>query len=174
MPHAPHRNREKLIRCRRRADSIPRKSRFRIAACKRRTLLHSINALPIPRNIGLPTSFAGFCPGWASFDGETPVEAWGSHAMSLVRCLYNRCEIACCGFGDLAFDSMRERRVGGREAACCSAHTDIAVSIGTIRKYQIEPMPCRETSITIACYLCNTLWKTGGAGPLQAVPLLRV
>jgi hypothetical protein len=35
-------------------------------------------------------------------------------------------------------------------------------------------MACDESSITVACYLCNTLPKTLGLDPLEAVPLLRV
>ena len=35
-------------------------------------------------------------------------------------------------------------------------------------------MACRESSITAACYLCNTLSKTAGVAPFRAVPLLRV
>src|SRR6266540_1485799 len=69
---------------------------------------------------------------------------------------------------------MRERRAGRARAACCGAHTDKRVSTGTIQNYRIETMPCRETSITNACYLCNTLRKRGKAGPFEAVPLLRV
>jgi hypothetical protein len=55
-------------------DSIPRKSRFRIAARKRRLSPHSIMR-PIPRNIGFHHLSPAFCPGWASVGGETPVAA---------------------------------------------------------------------------------------------------
>ena len=94
--------------------------------------------------------------------------------MSLVHCLYNRCVIARCGFGDLAFNSMRERHAGGHGPLVAVPTATIGVSIGAIRNYRIETISCRETSITNTCYLCNTLRKTGGVGPLRAVPLLRV
>ena len=110
--------------------------------------------------------------------GASPTERRSSRpapaAMSLARCLYNRCEIARCGFGGLAFDSVRERRVDRHQPLVAVRTPTIAVSTGSIRKYRIKTVSCRETSITNACYLCNTLWKRGGLRSLEAVPLLRV
>jgi hypothetical protein len=136
-------------------------------------LQHSIDAF---RSRESPTSiiFCRFLP-WL---GRPPTERRSSRpapaSMSLVRCLYNRCVIARCGFGDLACDSVREGRAGGHRPLVAVRASTVGVSIETIRKYRIETVSCRETSITNACYLCNTLWKTGGLRSLEAVPLLRV
>ena len=68
-----------------------------------------------------------------------------------------------------------ERRASGLvRAACCGAHNSNRVSTEAILKYQIKTMSCRKTSITNACYLCNTLKKRGRVGALKVVPLLRV
>src|SRR5882757_4185046 len=45
---------------------------------------------------------------------------------------------------------------------------------GTIQKSIIKAVPYRETLITTACYLCNTLRKRRGVSLFGAVPLLRV
>jgi hypothetical protein len=56
-------------------DSIPRKSRFRMAARKRRLLRHAMMC-SIPGNIGLPNHLSpAFCPDWAFVGRETPVAA---------------------------------------------------------------------------------------------------
>jgi len=128
----------------------------------------------VPGNLRLPSSFAGFCPGWGVHRRRDASRGLPPHAMSLVRCLYNGCVIARCGFGDLACDSVREGRASGHQPLVAVRAPTVAVSIETIRKYRIETVSCRETSITNACYLCNTLWKTGGLRSLEAVPLLRV
>src|SRR6478672_5486473 len=94
--------------------------------------------------------------------------------MNLVRCLYNRCVIARCGFGDLACDSVREGCPGGHRPLVAVRTPTVAESTRAIRKYRIETMSCRESLITNACYLCNTLGKRGGLRSLDAVPLLRV
>src|SRR6185295_20149022 len=99
-----------------------------------------------PGNLRLPSSFGGFCPGWGVLEGETPVAACRPHPRSLVRCLYNRCVIARCGFGDLACDSVQEGRAGGHRPFVAVRAPTIAASIETIRKYQIETVPCREIS----------------------------
>jgi hypothetical protein len=159
----------KLIRYRRRVDSIPRTSRFQTVGHKRRGLSHSIDAF---RSWESRTSiiFRRFLP-WL---GRPPTERRSSRpapaAMSLARCLYNRCGIARCGFGGLAFDSVRERRIDRHQPFVAVRIPTIAVSAETIRKYRIETVSCREISITNACYLCNTLWKRGGPKPLEAVP----
>jgi hypothetical protein len=88
--------------------------------------------------------------------------------------LYNRCEIACGGFGEPAFDSMQERCAGGYKPLAAAPTATIGESIGTIRKYRMETMVCRKTSITSACYLCNTLRKRGRVWMFEVVPLLRV
>jgi hypothetical protein len=82
---------------------------------QRRVSSHSINAFRSREISGFHPVSTISCPGWASVEGETPVAALRPAPMSLVRCLYNGCVIARCGFGDLAFDSMRERRAGGHE-----------------------------------------------------------
>jgi hypothetical protein len=129
-------------------------------------LPHSID----PANLGLPSSFAGFCPGWGVHRRRDASRGLPPHARSLVRCLYNGCVIARCGFGDLACDSVREGRTGGHQPLVAVRAPAVAVSIDTIRKYRIETVSCREISITNACYLCNTLWKRGGLRSLEAVP----
>ena len=45
---------------------------------------------------------------------------------------------------------------------------------GGFRKLLVETMACDESSITAACYLCNTLPKTRCTTRFKAVPLLRV
>jgi hypothetical protein len=71
-------------------------------------------------------------------------------------------------------DSMRTLRFPGTGAACCGAATTAAARFGAISKYRIETISCRKLSITSPCYLCNTRWKRGGVGLLEAVPLLPV
>jgi len=75
LHHAPRRNRVKLIRSRQQADSIPRKSRFQIAARERRDVLHPINAFRFREMSGFHHFSPVFGPGWAFVDGETPVAA---------------------------------------------------------------------------------------------------
>ena len=93
--------------------------------------------------------------------------------MNRVRCLY-------IGAQSAAVDSATAPSIRGEGGVLGGSNRmlrcpqTVAGSIGTIRKYRIETMTCSETSITNACYLCNTLWKRGGAGPFEAVPLLRV
>src|SRR5689334_16349041 len=76
------RNRVKLIRYRRRPDSIPRKSRFQIAARERRRLPHSINASRFRERSGFHHLSPAFCPGWASVNGEAPAAGRAARAMS--------------------------------------------------------------------------------------------
>ena len=123
MP-TPRRNRVKLIRWYRRAEfdstrvTVPDR---RAQAAGFAALCNTFRSREIP---GLPSSFAVFCPGWASVEGGGDARrGLRSSPMSLVRSLYNGCVIARDnggvivrgGFGGLAFDSMWERRVGGRE-----------------------------------------------------------
>jgi len=98
----------------------------------------------------------------------------GLHTLRLVHRLYNRRGIACVGFGLSALDSIRIPRNPGAGASCCGAKGAAMVRLGAIRKLQIKTVACRRIPITRPCYLCNTLWKRGGAGPPEAVPLLRV
>ena len=132
-------------------------------------LPHSIDAFR-SRESRTSIIFRRFLP-WL---GRPPTERGSSRpapaAMSLARCLYNRCEIARCGFGGLAFDSVREKRVDRRRPLVAVRTPTMAVSTETIRKYRMKTVPCREISITGACYLCNTLRKRGGPKPLEAVP----
>jgi hypothetical protein len=79
-----------------------------------------------------------------------------------------------CGFGDPAFDSMREGSADWDANRLLRCHRHNRESIGTNQKYLTETITCREPSITNACYLCNTLRKRGGGSPFEAVPLLRV
>ena len=95
-----------------------------------------------PGNLGLPSSFAGFCPGWGVHRRRDASRGLPPHAMSLVRCLYNGCVIARCGFGDLACDSVREGRAGGHRPLVAVRARTIAVSVGSIRKYAIKTVPC--------------------------------
>ncbi len=124
LPHAPGRNRVKLIRYRRRGrfNSTHIAVPDRCAQAPGAAALY--RCISIPGNLGLPSSFAGFCPGWGVRRRRDARRGLRPHAMSLVRCLYNGCVIARCGFGDLAFDSVREGRAGGHRAACCGARTD--------------------------------------------------
>ena len=160
-------------------------TRFTVPGChaQRRVSPHSIiHKYIVPSD---PTKYRAFhplspvfCPGWGAVEGETPVRSLRPSPMSMIRRLYNGCvSNGCvsprCGFGDLAFDSMRERRAGGHERLL-RCHTDNLGAKRAIQKYRIETMSCRETSFTKTCYLCNTLRKRGEAGPLKAVPLLRV
>ena len=51
-----------------------RKSRFQIAARKRRAWPHSIKAFRAG-NVGFQHLSPAFCPGWASVDGKAPLVA---------------------------------------------------------------------------------------------------
>jgi hypothetical protein len=170
-PDAPGRNRVKLIRYRGpirfRAHTVPD-----VARKRPRGLPHSINAInafrsreisdfhPLSRVfalIGRPPAVRRLPRRTSACDEPRP--------LSLYRCV-----IARCGFGGHAFDSVRERDVPAGISRLLRCAPTIAVSVGAIRKYRIETVPCRETSITNACYLCNTLRKTGGDGSLEVVP----
>jgi len=61
LPHAAAKSRE-IDSMSSAGDSIPRKSRFQIVVRKRRVLPALYKRLPIPRSIGLSSSFAGFLP----------------------------------------------------------------------------------------------------------------
>jgi hypothetical protein len=45
---------------------------------------------------------------------------------------------------------------------------------GTFRENSFITMAYGEILQSVACYLCNTFWKTGCLSPFEAVPLLRV
>ena len=55
-----------------------------------------------------------------------------------------------------------------------TAFATICTLNGTNRKPLERTTACDESSTTVACYLCNTLPKTGALAPLEAVHLLRV
>ena len=55
-------------------------------------LITLYKCLPIRRNIELPSSFAGFLPWFGVRRWKDSRRGLRPHAMSLVRCLYNRCE----------------------------------------------------------------------------------
>src|ERR1700724_2685893 len=63
----------------------------------------------------------------------------------------------------------RRWKTGGQ-----GAHPSICRRNGTNRKQSVGSKTCDESSITVACYLCNTLPKTACRVPFRAVPLLRV
>ena len=115
-----------------------------------------------------------FCPGWTFVDGETP-----SRPAPRRRCASSVDSIigAQSPAADLATSpSIRcgKRRADGHEPLVAVPTPAISVSIGSIPKCRRETISYRETSITNACYLCNTHRKRGGVRPFEAVPLLRV
>jgi hypothetical protein len=65
------------------------------------------------------------------------------------------------------------RRAEG-ETRAAGAYATISAPNGTNRKQHERTKACDESSITAACYLCNTLPKTAVLAPFRAVPLLRV
>lgn len=77
-------------------------------------------------------------------------------------------------FADRAPRFDAGRHVGCGKGFGCTAHQRIRGANGTIQKQQVKTCTCRKISITVACYLCNTHWKRGGAGAFEAVPLLLV
>ena len=70
-------------------------------------------------------------------------------------------------FGCESRATVENRRAEGAYASICTPN-------GTNRKQSVRTKACDESSITAACYLCNTLPKTARLAPFQAVPLLRV
>jgi hypothetical protein len=153
---ASRRNRGKLIRWHRRADSIPRESRFQIGARKRRVSPHSIMPSDPAKYRAFHPLSPVFCPGWRPSRVRRPSRPAPATDEPRPLSLYKvRNRPQRTRRPHLRFDA-REARWRAR-AACCGATPPIAVSIGAIRKYRIETISCRQTSITIACYLCNTL-----------------
>jgi hypothetical protein len=136
-------------------------------------LPYSVDAFSA-RKSDFPSPLAGCLP----CSGAPPVErhrrASPPHALRLICCLYNRREIGDCRFDGFAFDSAPGRRPGRRERLVAVRAPTVAASRGSILKYLIKTTYYPETSITIACYLCNTLGKRGAARWFEAVPLLRV
>jgi hypothetical protein len=63
---------------------------------------------------------------------------------------------------DWSFRPLDSVRVEAREGTAgeCSAHASICASNGTFRKRRYETKACDGSSITVACYLCNTHPKT--------------
>jgi hypothetical protein len=77
-------------------------------------------------------------------------------------------------FADRAPRFDAGKHVGCGKGFGCTAHQRIRGANGTIQKQQVKTCTCRNISITVACYLCNTHWKRGEAGAFEAVPLLLV
>jgi hypothetical protein len=82
LPHALSKSRE--------IDSIAPAARFDTAqttvpdrSARAQAFATLYKCLPVPRKIGLLSFFAGFCPGWASVDGKTPLTARAPRAMTL-------------------------------------------------------------------------------------------
>ena len=72
-----------------------------------------------------------------------------------------------------AHDSMR--RGGGKgKTGWKPSVARFLVSNGTFQKISFKTISYRESSITSACYLCNTLRKRRGVSLFEVVPLLRV
>ena len=162
-------NRVKLIRGRWPADSIPGPITVpgRLARAPGSALRYRWISV---REVGHPITFRRFLPCLDAPPAVRQRRGLRPQAMRLVCCLYDRREIGGCGFGDLAFDSLRDRRAGRHEPRAAVRAPTVAGSTGSIQKYKIKTMACGETSITIACYLCNTLWKRGAVGWFEAVP----
>ena len=169
LARAPARNRGKMIRRRRPAIRF-RLNRGSQAAAR------SHLVLPRPVDASDPQAeiiFVGFCLGSVSAGGEARLLAcvrtrWAPIPDSIIG-RDRPWQIRRLRF---RFDA-RERAAGLKPLAAVPTPT-IAGSIGTRRKHLIKTISCSEISITDKCYLCNTLWKRGGAGSLEAVPLLRV
>ena len=72
---------------------------------------------------------------------------------------------------DLIWSGLETKR--GKPADRMLAQRPVT-SNGTNQKKANKTKACDQSSITAACYLCNTLPKTAGLPLLGAVPLLRV
>jgi hypothetical protein len=147
-------DRVKLIRYRRRADSIPRESRFRITARNRRICRTSINAFRSREMPGFHHLSPVFLPWlgvrrrWDARRGLRP------HAMSLVPCLYNRCEIAIIGAKSPAVDSASPPSIRCKRGAL----------VGTNRLLQ-RPQQRSESQLEL---FENTEWKQWFAEKLRS------
>jgi len=80
-----------------------------------------------------------------------------------------------CGCKGRCGGSIRRQSTCGKgkavtEAACAT----ISRANRAIENSICKTMPCSESAITSACYLCNTHPKTDCGKVLEAVPLLRV
>ena len=150
-------------------DSIPPKSRFQAAA-------RSHLVLPRPVDASDPQAeiiFVGFCLGSVSAGGEARLLAcartrWAPILDSIIGRDRPR------QIRRLRFRFDAGGLVAGLKPLAAVPTPTIAGSIGTRRKHLIKTVSCSEIPITDKCYLCNTLWKRGGAGSSEAVPLLRV
>jgi hypothetical protein len=74
-----------------------------------------------------------------------------------------------CGTRFEAKPAPEKGKRAGRVLTQCTVRPN-----GTNRKQLYGTKACDESSLTAACYLCNTHPKTGGLPPFEAVPLLRV
>jgi hypothetical protein len=73
----------------------------------------------------------------------------------------------------LHFDSLR-RAAWRTKTVCCGAFTAHSPANCAIRNFRMQSYPYKESTIQIACSLCNTPRKRAKAGAFRAVPLLRV
>ena len=172
-PHTRLRNRVKLIRRPQRADTTPAE----VAVpdrCAQAPRLAALYKSILRGKCRLPVPFAGFLPRLGVCRRQGTARSPCPHAMNRVRCLYIGAQSAAVDSATAPSIRGEGGALGWAQTACCGAHNSSGESTEAIRKYQIETIACRKTSITNACYLCNTLWKRGEAGPLEAVPLLRV
>jgi len=64
--------------------------------------------------------------------------------------------------------------VGGGDGGSWVLATTQSRAKRTFKKYLGKTIAYKESSITSACYLCNTRRKRRGVGRFRAVPLLRV
>ena len=73
-----------------------------------------------------------------------------------------------CSLDSMRIEASERKRGAGRPLQPNRAPD------GTFKKNLIKTISYRESSITTACYLCNTRRKRRGVGRFRAVPLLRV
>jgi hypothetical protein len=88
----------------------------------------------------------------------------------LIRLAHHFCRGVVASVGRFGANRNAGRGKPGEPTACAT----ICTLNGTNRKPLWGTKACDESSITAACYLCNTLPKTAGLAPFRAVPLLCV
>jgi hypothetical protein len=86
------------------------------------------------------------------------------------RLAHHFCRGVVASVGRFGANGNARRGKAGQLAACAT----ICTLNGTNRKPLCGTKACDESSITAACYLCNTLPKTAGLARFPAVPLLCV
>ena len=100
------------------------------------------------------------CPRGASHQPPIPTSLCACDGLAGIRCLGVR------------FDAPRT--AGRGKTRCRLSAATFCQSNGTFQKSLFKTNPCNESSITSACYLCNTRRKRRGVTRFEAVPLLRV